>query len=294
VTDRATLGRAGVALRDRLVRAHELRGVSFLLPETTWLDVDVRIGRDTVIYPGCILEGATEIGDECVIGPHSRVIDATIGRGVELRGWNYLCRTHVRNPRRARAVRPAGGRVTARAAPPEAPELPPWAQVGEKRRAHIARVTALLRTWADRLARDADEALAMRDAGLLHDALRDAPESLLRELTGDTTSPVDLLHGRPRRWCSRDRARRARRSSPRALAHHRLGGVGPRGTRAVHGRLPRAGRKFAAADRAFLAEHALHDFDGVFRQVVRMRLEWSLREGQELFPTAVALWNQVR
>src|ERR1035441_7756540 len=26
------------------------------------------------------------------------------------------------------------------------------------------------------------------------------------------------------------------------------------------------------------------DFDGVFRQVVRMRLEWTLREGKPLFP----------
>ena len=36
------------------------------------------------------------------------------------------------------------------------------------------------------------------------------------------------------------------------------------------------------------------DFDGTFRQVVRHRLEWSLREGHELYPTAVALWNSVR
>jgi 2-amino-4-hydroxy-6-hydroxymethyldihydropteridine diphosphokinase len=36
------------------------------------------------------------------------------------------------------------------------------------------------------------------------------------------------------------------------------------------------------------------DFDGVFRQVLRARLEWSLREGLELFPQAVALWNDVR
>ena len=31
--------------------------------------------------------------------------------------------------------------------------------------------------------------------GLWHDALRDAPESQLREITGDATSPVDILHG---------------------------------------------------------------------------------------------------
>ena len=97
VVDRHTLSAASTAVRDRLVHAHERAGVSFLLPETSWLDVDVRIGPDTVIYPGVVIEGPTEIGSECVIGPHSRIVDSVIGRGVELKGWNYICRAHVRN-----------------------------------------------------------------------------------------------------------------------------------------------------------------------------------------------------
>lgn len=97
VVDRLSLARAGVALRDRLVRQHAAAGVTFLLPETTWLDVDVRIGADTVVYPGAVLEGRTEIGRECVIGPYSRVVESTIGRGVELKGWNYVTRTTIRN-----------------------------------------------------------------------------------------------------------------------------------------------------------------------------------------------------
>ena len=44
----------------------------------------------------------------------------------------------------------------------------------------------------------------------------------------------------------------------------------------------------------YFFQHLAHDFDGVFRQVVRMRLEWTLREGKGLFPEAVALWNAVR
>lgn len=97
VRDRHSLSDACVALRDRLVRAHEERGVTFLLPSTNWIDVDVRIGGDTLVYPGAVLEGMTEIGNECVIGPHCRVIEATIGRGVELKGWNYVTRTSIRN-----------------------------------------------------------------------------------------------------------------------------------------------------------------------------------------------------
>lgn len=97
IVDRHALSRAAVALRDRLLFDHEARGVTFLLPATTWVDVDVRIGADTIVYPGCVLEGRTVIGSECVIGPHSRLVEATIGRGAELKGWNYVSRSSVRS-----------------------------------------------------------------------------------------------------------------------------------------------------------------------------------------------------
>ena len=97
IVDRRTLSTASVAIRDRLVRRHESAGVSFLLPDTSWVDVDVRIGPDTLISPGAVLEGATDIGSECVIGPHTRIVESTVGRGSELKGWNYVTRVSVRN-----------------------------------------------------------------------------------------------------------------------------------------------------------------------------------------------------
>ncbi|HET7456214.1 MAG TPA: hypothetical protein VFJ74_01080 [Gemmatimonadaceae bacterium] len=97
VVDRRSLSDASVAIRDRLVRRHQASGVSFLLPATTWIDVDVRIGADTMIYPGAVLEGSTDVGSECVIGPHSRIVESTVGRGSELKGWNYVSRVSVRN-----------------------------------------------------------------------------------------------------------------------------------------------------------------------------------------------------
>ncbi|MHB1222419.1 MAG: hypothetical protein ACYC2G_00015 [Gemmatimonadaceae bacterium] len=97
VVDRHALAVAGAVVRDRLVRRHESHGVTFLMPATTLIDMDVRIGADTVIYPCVVLEGATVIGSECVIGPYSRVVESTIGRGSELTGWNYVLRSQVRN-----------------------------------------------------------------------------------------------------------------------------------------------------------------------------------------------------
>ncbi|HLU24860.1 MAG TPA: hypothetical protein VKZ58_04085 [Longimicrobiales bacterium] len=97
VRDRAALARAGVIVRDRIVRALMDEGVTFLLPETVLVDVDVTVGPDTVIYPGVVLEGATTIGSETVIGPGCRIIDSRIGSGVELKGWNYIVSTAIRN-----------------------------------------------------------------------------------------------------------------------------------------------------------------------------------------------------
>ena len=176
-------------------------------------------------------------------------------------------------------------------------ELPAWAQVTEKRREHIAASTALLDEWARR-ARVCRRTSASRGTTRVcyHDALRDAPEDELRELAGDCRRyEVEMLHGPPRRELLDATARRAP-SVLDAIRYHTVGSprLGSHRARAVHGRLPRAGPQVLARDRAFLAAQVPHDFDGVFRQVVRARLEWSLREGHALFPETVALWNAVR
>jgi 2-amino-4-hydroxy-6-hydroxymethyldihydropteridine diphosphokinase len=77
---------------------------------------------------------------------------------------------------------------------------------------------------------------------------------------------------------------------------HTLGhpGWGPVGRALYLADFLEPGRKFAQADRAFLAAQVPHDPAGAFRQVVRMRLEWSLREGKQLYAATVDLWNAVR
>ena len=54
------------------------------------------------------------------------------------------------------------------------------------------------------------------------------------------------------------------------------------------------GRRFMRSDRAFLAKLVPTAFDAVFRQVVRLRLEWAVREGKGLDLETVSLWNSVR
>jgi hypothetical protein len=97
VQDRAQLARLVRRVRDRAVETLMQAGVTFLLPDTVIVDVDVRIGRDSIVYPGTVLEGQTTIGEETVIGPCCRIIDSWVGSGVELKGWNYVSHSSIRN-----------------------------------------------------------------------------------------------------------------------------------------------------------------------------------------------------
>jgi bifunctional UDP-N-acetylglucosamine pyrophosphorylase/glucosamine-1-phosphate N-acetyltransferase len=54
-------------------------GVTIIDPSACYVSDDVKIGEDTSLYPGCWIEGKTVIGERCTIGPHSVIIDCTIG-----------------------------------------------------------------------------------------------------------------------------------------------------------------------------------------------------------------------
>lgn len=173
--------------------------------------------------------------------------------------------------------------------------LPSWAIISEKRSAHVARVVALLDVWATAMGIPPDETSAWRDAGRWHDALRDADEHTLRTITRDTVRPFGLLHG-PAAALLLERDGEARLEVLEAIRWHTVGQVSwTRVGRALYmADFLEPGRAFMQADRAFLAHRVPSAFDEVFRQVVRLRLEWALREGKSLEVEAVALWNHVR
>jgi len=174
-------------------------------------------------------------------------------------------------------------------------DLPSWAQVTPKRRAHIARVVALLREWAAALRLSPDETSRWTSAGLLHDALRDAPENMLRALTGDAATPTEFLHG-PAAAVRAEQDGERRADVLDAVRFHTIGNPHWNRTgRALYlADFLEPGRKFLGARRARLAAKVRKDFDGAFRDVVRARLELALRDGGTLFPETVALWNALR
>lgn len=179
--------------------------------------------------------------------------------------------------------------------PSVAVELPAWAEVTDKRRAHIERVTGLLMQWADALGLGDAERQAWHDVGRWHDALRDASEATLRGLVPGAAYQLQMLHG-PAAAARLEREGESRASVLSAIRFHTVGDASwDRVGRALYmADYLEPGRPFAKADRAFLARQVPADFDGVFRQVVQARIEWALREGKSLYPEMVSLWNCVR
>ncbi|GAB7068589.1 bifunctional UDP-N-acetylglucosamine diphosphorylase/glucosamine-1-phosphate N-acetyltransferase GlmU [Mycobacterium hodleri] len=81
VNDRVQLAELHAELNRRIVAALQRSGVTVVDPATTWIDVDVTVGRDSVIAPGTQLLGTTRIGARCQIGPDTTLTGVTVGDG---------------------------------------------------------------------------------------------------------------------------------------------------------------------------------------------------------------------
>jgi HD superfamily phosphohydrolase YqeK len=140
-----------------------------------------------------------------------------------------------------------------------------------------------------------DEASRWLTAGTLHDTLRDAPEQMLRALTGDGRLPAELLHG-PAAAVRAEQDGERRRDVLEAVRFHTVGSSKwERTGRALYlADFLEPGRSFLVSERDFLASQVPHDFEAAFKQGVRLRIEWALSQGGELFRETVELWNAVR
>jgi bifunctional UDP-N-acetylglucosamine pyrophosphorylase/glucosamine-1-phosphate N-acetyltransferase len=85
VNDRVDLGTVTALAQARILERHARAGVTVLAPASVTIDADVVIGQDTVIAPGCSLQGATVIGEGCAIGPHTTIVDSRLGDEVTVK-----------------------------------------------------------------------------------------------------------------------------------------------------------------------------------------------------------------
>lgn len=78
INNRIQLAEVERIQRKRILEKFMLEGVTIVDPLATYIDANVKIGRDTIIYPMSFIEGNTIIGEDCVIGPMTRIVDCVI------------------------------------------------------------------------------------------------------------------------------------------------------------------------------------------------------------------------
>jgi bifunctional UDP-N-acetylglucosamine pyrophosphorylase/glucosamine-1-phosphate N-acetyltransferase len=71
-------------LRIKLNLEHAGRGVRFIDIRQAYIDEKAQIGKGTVIYPCVVLEGDVRIGENCIIGQNTRIVNSTVGDETEI------------------------------------------------------------------------------------------------------------------------------------------------------------------------------------------------------------------
>jgi bifunctional UDP-N-acetylglucosamine pyrophosphorylase/glucosamine-1-phosphate N-acetyltransferase len=81
INTRHHLAEAGALLQQRINRHWMSTGVTIIDPITTFIEPDVLIGQDTIVWPNTYLQGQSVIGDDCTLGPNAIIRDTLIGNG---------------------------------------------------------------------------------------------------------------------------------------------------------------------------------------------------------------------
>jgi bifunctional UDP-N-acetylglucosamine pyrophosphorylase/glucosamine-1-phosphate N-acetyltransferase len=80
--------RAELAEFENLMRRGTIRklmvdaGVTFLDPSHVYVSAEAQVGRDSIIYPGVIIEGKSNIGEGCEIRSGTRISNSRLGNNV--------------------------------------------------------------------------------------------------------------------------------------------------------------------------------------------------------------------
>ena len=72
-------------------------GITFINPQITYIDPQVKIGTDSTIYPNCYIQGNTVIGSNCTIGPDCWIENSKIEDGVIIKSGSYITDSIIRS-----------------------------------------------------------------------------------------------------------------------------------------------------------------------------------------------------
>ena len=95
INNRSQLAKLQRILNKQTLEKLMLSGVTVLDPEYTWIDADVKIGTDTVIYPGCRLQGKIRIGKNCIIETGSVIRDSELADDIRVQPYSVIEESHI-------------------------------------------------------------------------------------------------------------------------------------------------------------------------------------------------------
>jgi len=84
INDRTQLAECAAIMRDRINNQHMLNGVTIIDPTTTWIDTDVKIESDVVIYPSTAISGKSTIKSGATIGPRTTLVECEVEQGASV------------------------------------------------------------------------------------------------------------------------------------------------------------------------------------------------------------------
>lgn len=97
INSRYELAKAINVLRERKIKSLTEDGVTIYNPSTTWIELEVKIGRDTTIYSSVIIEGKTVIGGGCRLYPFVHIVNSRIGDRVKILSSSMIEESKIRN-----------------------------------------------------------------------------------------------------------------------------------------------------------------------------------------------------
>ncbi|PKO15892.1 MAG: UDP-N-acetylglucosamine diphosphorylase/glucosamine-1-phosphate N-acetyltransferase [Chloroflexi bacterium HGW-Chloroflexi-10] len=79
INTRIHLAEAEAVMRRRIMEKLMLDGVTVINPDSTYVEIGVQIGQDTILQPNTFIYGKTLIGENCIIGPNTIITDCQVG-----------------------------------------------------------------------------------------------------------------------------------------------------------------------------------------------------------------------
>jgi bifunctional UDP-N-acetylglucosamine pyrophosphorylase/glucosamine-1-phosphate N-acetyltransferase len=95
INTRVDLAIAHEVLRQEKLRDLMLSGVTVIDPKTTYVDSLVEVGKDTILYPNCTIQGKTRIGERCILEPNSKISDSVLSDEVVIRSNSVITESKI-------------------------------------------------------------------------------------------------------------------------------------------------------------------------------------------------------